>query len=83
MLQSLAILAIFINHTKHEKAQATIEYALILTFVVLIAVYLFQLFPISVETPEGEHRLIVQLSLSVKQVFIRVSDLMEKLPELP
>lgn len=80
MLQGLAI---FIDHTKHEKAQAAIEYALILTFVVLIAVYLFQLFPISGETPEGEHRLIVQLSWSVKQVFIRVSDVMEKLPELP
>lgn len=80
MLQNIAI---FVHHTTNKKAQATIEYALILTFVVAIAVYLFQLFPISVETPEGEHRLIVQLSLSVKQVFIRVNDLLEKLPNLP
>lgn len=49
MLQSLAILAIFINHMKHEKAQATIEYALILTFVVLIAVYLFEASSVCVE----------------------------------
>lgn len=80
MLQNIAI---FVHYTTNKKAQATIEYALILTFVVAIAVYLFQLFPISVETPEGEHRLIVQLSLSVKQVFIRVNDLLEKLPNLP
>lgn len=80
MLQNIAI---FVHHTTNKKAQATIEYALILTFVVAIDVYLFQLFPISVETPEGEHRLIVQLSLSVKQVFIRVNNLLEKLPNLP
>ncbi len=80
MLQNIAI---FIHHTTNEKAQATIEYALILPFVVAIAVYLFQLFPISIETPEGEHRLIVQLSLSVKQVFIQINDLLGKLPNLP
>lgn len=80
MLQNIAI---FVHHTTNKKAQATIEYALILTFVVAIDVYLFQLFPISVETPEGEHRLIVQLSLSVKQVFIRVNNLLEMLPNLP
>jgi len=80
MLQYLAILACYV---RNKKAQASIEYALILAFVVMIAVYLFELFPVSVETPEGEHRLIMQLSLSVKQVFIRVNNLLEKLPQMP
>lgn len=80
MLQYLAILDFYM---RNKKAQASIEYAVILAFVVMIAVYLFELFPMPVETPEGEHRLIVQLSLSVKQVFIRVNNLLEKLPQLP
>ena len=80
MLQRFVILSYCLNC---KKSQASIEYALILAFVVVVAAYLFGPMFVSIDTPEGEHRLIPQLSLSVKQVFIRVYNLFEKLPELP
>lgn len=80
MLQSFTI---FSYYAKGKKSQASIEYAIILAFVVLLAAYFFGPLFVQIDTPEEKHTLILQLSLSVKQIFIRVSNLFEKLPELP